>query len=94
MVGNSKAQLENTVRLQQKAFKKFDPVLGASKEVSSPGIEIVPHSKLIEAYYDMLLTQKRPFNRVKGTIVTPLVTAVKPCQQMRHAVPASKLSST
>ena len=42
----------------------------------------------------MLLTQKRPFNRVKGTIVTPLVTAVKPCQQMRQAVPPSKLSST
>ena len=48
----------------------------------------------METYYDMLLTQKRPFNRTKGQIVTPLVTGVKPCQKMRQTVPNSRIGST
>ena len=49
---------------------------------------------MMETYYDMLLTQKRPFNRTKGQIVTPLVTGVKPCQKMRQTVPNSRIGST
>ena len=84
---------KNFVKLEQKSVKKFNPVLGQSKLVQAPGLEIVPHSKMMETYYDMLLTQKRPFNRTKGQIVTTLETALKPCQQMRQIVPSARLIS-
>ena len=48
---------------------------------------------MLDTYYDMLTTQKRPFNRTKGAIVTPLVIGVQPCQKMCQVVPTSKLST-
>ena len=52
--------------------------MGKNKSFKPPAKEVIPHSKMLDAYYDMLLTQKRPFHRTKGSIVTPLVIGVKP----------------
>ena len=72
MVGNQNSIDNNTVRLSQKSVQSFNPVIGQRKEFQPPPKEVLPHSKMLDTYYDMLLTNKKPFNRTKGTIVTPL----------------------
>lgn len=79
MASDEKAFNSNIVRLPQKTLKKFDTITGEKKEVKQPAIDILPRSKMLDTYYDMLTTQKRPFNRTKGAIVTPLVIGVQPC---------------
>ena len=56
MAGNQQAYNENMIKLEQRSVKKFNPVLGQSSLVQAPGFEVVPHSKMMETYYDMLVT--------------------------------------
>ena len=48
-----------------------DIISGHDKNYMPKKVQVIPTSKTQEAYYDMLVSQPKPFNRRKGSLVTP-----------------------
>lgn len=51
------------IRLPSKKVLGVDLISGAKKEIKPPDVELVPESKYKEAYMNLLVKDKRAFNR-------------------------------
>ena len=69
---NVDEEKRGSFKLRQKPQPRKDVVTGNVTVDSKPGkLSIEPQSKSMQTYYDMLVTQKKPFNLRKGSLVTP-----------------------
>ena len=65
------AERSHAIKLKQKATLRKDTITGeVSKSPPGAKIEIAPTSQATQAYYNMLVTQQKPFNLRKGNLVT------------------------
>lgn len=66
------AEKQNTIKLRKKMQERNDIVTGVvHSDTKAQKFIIEAPSKTNQTYYDMLITQKKPFNMRKGSLVTP-----------------------
>ena len=60
---------QNTLKLRKKVQMRYNTITGEITKDSGK-FPIAPESKTMQMYYDMLVSQKKPFNLRKGCLVT------------------------
>mmetsp|Transcript_37402 Transcript_37402/g.49169 ORF Transcript_37402/g.49169 Transcript_37402/m.49169 type:complete len:140 (-) Transcript_37402:1941-2360(-) len=63
---------QDTIKLRKKVSVRKDIITGAEQaDMKAKKFHIEPASKSGQTYYDMLITQQKPFHLRKGSLVTP-----------------------
>ena len=58
------------MKLKKLVNPRKDIITGNVTANAKSKFQLVPESKSMQTYYDMLITQKKPFNLRKGNLVT------------------------
>ena len=65
------AEKKNLVKVRRKSDVRTDLISGVvTRDAKAGKMFLEPQSNTMQTYYDMLITQKKPFNLRKGSLVT------------------------